>query len=464
MDESDSDRDDQVDRSDDVLYPLEGKFIDERDRASLMRMSEVERERLLNEREEEMQQKMFKVELARRVKISERETTNLAERRKRKASSVEPDDSQRKSSRQKIKSSQPLEAYKREREQRGKLRKRQNDRTERDRRSLSHDKAASDVDAEGESEVEWDKDAKSSLAVREEAPPNLNHFEAVRVGRGLFHEVCFFPGFEEAMVGCFVRVGTGVDHSTGKTLYKMAQIKGFSQGKPYGFEGKGERKIYTDQYAIAQHGSIKKEWNFSYLSNGRFTEADLETYKKSQAEHNLRLPSRSFLEQKYYDIKGLENRHWTDADIQQKIDRQNKYMNLATSTPKINLPQKVDNSAQRLWDVNRANRKANQEQIRKALIEERRAQLREREAREKKAKQKEEEEKSKLLKLPKSNIDDLFEGSDRSRSGTPAVTNKASGKNTPAKPEKKGGIPTFKKRNMDDDIISTMDLGIEIDI
>jgi RNA polymerase-associated protein RTF1 len=168
--------------------------------------------------------------------------------------------------------------------------------------------------------------------------------------------------------------------------------------------------------------------------------------------------------EKNHDLNNLLERRWTDADIQKKIDRQNKFAHLDHPTITVNIAPKADQSA-RLDLVNKANRKANSEQIRKALIEERRAQLREREAREKKRKQKEEEEKAKLLKPPKSSLDDLFDGSDRSRSGTPSAMNKGSGKNTPVgKSEKKGGIPTFKKRNMDDDIISSMDLGIEIDI
>ena len=88
-----------------------------------------------------------------------------------------------------------------------------------------------------------------------------------------------------------------------------------------------------------------------------------------------------------------------------------------------------------------------------------------------------------LLSVPgSSNIDDLFEGSDRSRGGTPGTgtmtpkfnpvsrsstplnglqLNKGSGNNG----EKKGGLPaTFRKRNMDDDLIASLDLGIEIDI
>ena len=119
-----------------------------------------------------------------------------------------------------------------------------------------------------------------------EEPAELMHFEALRVGRGLFSKVCFYPKFEEIMVGTYVRVGTGLDAQK-RTIYKMAQIKGklitissqiwltgcpgFTTGKPYVFEGKENHRIGTDQYVITQHGSVRKEYNFTFLSNQRFT-------------------------------------------------------------------------------------------------------------------------------------------------------------------------------------------------
>jgi RNA polymerase-associated protein RTF1 len=81
----------------------------------------------------------------------------------------------------------------------------------------------SDRDADGESDVEWDE--RPPEKAREEQPASLRDFESVRVGRGFFSEVCFYPGFEEAMTGTFGRVGVGQDPQR-RTLYKMAQIKG----------------------------------------------------------------------------------------------------------------------------------------------------------------------------------------------------------------------------------------------
>jgi hypothetical protein len=230
MEESDSEADNDDDvpaRSSDIPYPLEGKYIDAKDKARINGLPQLERERILGERAEELNKAQWAAELSRRAK--EKELQGTPTDRKRKASSIEPDDSQRKSSRQKVRGkNEKLEAYKLERAQRGQQRQRHDDRRNR-RRSSSYDsRRGSDRDADGESEVEY---TEYDNAPRQEEPAELRHFESIRVGRGFFAEVCFNPGFEEAMAGAFVRVGTGQD-SHHRTLYKMAQIKGMfgSQG------------------------------------------------------------------------------------------------------------------------------------------------------------------------------------------------------------------------------------------
>jgi RNA polymerase-associated protein RTF1 len=227
MDESDSDREDGhvPDRDTDVPYPLEGKYKDSRDKSKISAMPQLERERILGERAEEMSRAQFQAELARRARDMGK--ANMQSDRKRKAASQDPDDSDHRTSRPKVKvkMNDKLEEYKRNREQRGQQRERQNDRhNDRRRRSSSGDRRGdSDVDADGESEVDWDDRRKE--APRVEQPATLSDFEAVRMGRSFFSQVCFYPGFEDAMTGTFARIGTGIDAQR-RTLYKMAQIKG----------------------------------------------------------------------------------------------------------------------------------------------------------------------------------------------------------------------------------------------
>ena len=158
---------------------------------------------------------------------------------------------------------------------------------------------------------------------------------------------------------------------------------------------------------------------------------------------------------------------------------------------------------ERLAILNRNNRKKNQHDVREAQHAERRAEALNKAAIERgeavanpfarvKTRAKTHYDVRTTL-APRPNLqglDELFEGgnSDRSRAGTPL---NPSGTNTPLKVptpkrtgtpttglsrsgtplltkrdsgEKKRGLPTIRKRNMDDDLIAAMDLGIEIDI
>ncbi|CAO2655907.1 Nn.00g047100.m01.CDS01 [Neocucurbitaria sp. VM-36] len=455
MDESDSDRDDDMpERATDVPYPLEGKYIDESDKRRIMGMSQLEREEILGQRAEEMSKANFQAELARRAAMQND--------RKRKADSEEPDDAMRKSSRPKVqpRKNEKLEAYKREREQRGQQRQRQDDRRNGRRRSSSADRdGGSDLDADGESDVEWDDRVPEKA--REELPATLRDFESVRVGRGFFSEVCFHPGFEEAMTGTFGRVGVGQD-SQRRTLYKMAQIKGFSTGKPYVFEGKNGQRIATDQYVIAQHGSVKKDYQFQFLSNQRFLESDLDTYRQSLAETNAKVPTQSLLQRKYDDLKALQNHYWTDADISARIAKSKKYAHLlqrSNSDAQPKIATQSETAAAQIAELNRKNRILEAERVRKAQLE----QQRQKKIEQKKeaARRKAEEEAKKAQEeaaLNKKNleVDALFDGDGSSRASTPKPQDKK-------KTERKG-LPTFRKPKMDDDIIASMDIGMDIEI
>lgn len=216
MEESDSDEgpdesDAQGARS---KYSLEGKFMNEKDRAEILAKTEFEREAILADRAEEVQKALQEEELLKKHKQGLKKT-----KRKADAADIDDDDSPRKSS--KAKRGETISSYKRQREQK-EARRRDVDRRIRDRRSPSDER--SDRDREGESEVEWD----DGRPAREEPTADLKDFERIRVGRTNFAKVCFYPTFKEAITGCFARVNIGVKHETGRNEYRMTQIKGTS--------------------------------------------------------------------------------------------------------------------------------------------------------------------------------------------------------------------------------------------
>lgn len=138
-------------------------------------------------------------------------------------------------------------------------------------------------------------------------------------------------------------------------------------------------------------------------------------------------------------------------------------------------PTKPMSRHETLAQLNHKNRSKNSQEVRNALIAERKKAnaLREKAAQEAKAKaeaaataQLKAQTKEGLLK--KAAMKDLFgEGSDTSRAGTPAsgieTPKKKSGLNTPQNGVK-GPIGALKKKNLEDDVIGDLDLGIDIEI
>lgn len=206
------------------LFPIEGKFHSEKDKADIMSMPELQREQVLADRAAEAERKKQDATLRQLREARQKAEAQAADLKKRKATVADLDDTPRKTTKAKTKATENLEAYKRQREQRNEQRRRNEDRKAGDYESPVREAEESDRDAEGEKDVEWDE-PKARPAAKNEPQPEMRDYERVRVGRTNFAKVCFDPGFEDAIVGCFTRVCIGPDKGSGKTVYRMCQIK-----------------------------------------------------------------------------------------------------------------------------------------------------------------------------------------------------------------------------------------------
>lgn len=285
------------------------------------------------------------------------------------------------------------------------------------------------------------------------------------------------------------------------------------------------KQFLTDQYAIVSQGTNEKPWPFHACSNSKFTETELTRYTEALRKDNIRLPSRKYLNARVESIHKIFNTSFTEDSLQQKFAKQRaielKYdpanaarlkreaiekrraaaeldndldelakcdselaalensgpaSNGSTTTsaatairPKPS-PAKNNHAAQdRLAQLNHKNRVKNVEEVRRALLEEKRKLKRDREAA--MAKRIGEAQLAKKTGA----TDDLFgETPGGSRGSTPAtggaVTPRAGGSRagTPllgaVKKEAGGPLGALKKKAMDDDVIGSLDLGIDIEI
>ncbi|KAL8649069.1 MAG: hypothetical protein Q9226_005731 [Calogaya cf. arnoldii] len=524
-------------------FPIEGKFKSEKDRAEIMALSEVQRESILAERAQQRERELQNEHL-RRLVASKRKEAEAAEGRKRKADTAELEDRQRKSSRQKTalggrkagETSGAIEAYKRQREEKG-IRDEQRKRDGQERRDRkargSLEDGYSDADADGESEVDWDDvRAHANESRRQDEQPSDQHdFERVRIGRDNFAKVCFYPGFDDAIKDCYARVNIGPNHATGDSIYRMAKISDFAEGRPYAMEGINHKNFVTTQYAKVTIGKSERTVPFIACSTAKFTEVEFNDYKNRMLADDLTLPTKPFLIGKIGDINRLINHQFTPEEIQQKLERSGvlqQRFNTLERVSLVNRRQKAEargdeetvaqltkeiaeidgpklafntslyktspkpanagpTQQERLAELNRANRKANAADVRKAQQAERRADALTRKrvergeavadpfARVKTRPRTNYDAGGERLAPPKAAVkamDDLFEDGSKNnsragtpgRAGTPVQTGTAKTVTPQPPQEKVNGLPKVGKRNMDDDVIGAMDLGIDIEI
>ncbi|KAI1344687.1 plus-3-domain-containing protein [Xylariaceae sp. FL0016] len=543
MDESDSESETfqgtttngKMEDDDDMKYPVDGIYASEAEKEDILAMPELEREQLIAKRQEEIDRQRQNTLLRRLLKNREDDSQST---KKRKASSVELDDAQRKTSRQRVKiggskvgeASSGIESLRRARaEKNDRMRRREEDRERNKGKSVSI-RDSPERDADGDSDVSWDgrRRSKSRTPERKEIQPaSLQDIQRVRVGRSRFALYCFYPGFEQAITGCFVRIAIGPNRDTGEMEYRMAVIKGFTTGKPYAVEKQNGQRFVTDQYIMAAHGKVQKEWPFIYCSDSKFTDAEFDRYEKTCREENVIMPKRPHLENKIDDINALVARPWTDDEVNDKLKRETDLKMRFDSSERDILTKKLEEARRhgdearsselqdqldrletprlafktslsqekksapstpsqqdRLAQLNAENRRRNAEAVRKAQVMER-AKARDIEARIAKGENVEGDTSRRLKTKPKfmQDVNEKFErkstptngsGASTPANGTPKLTastkkellphmQKLQLQNHQAGRDKKG-IPTIHKPLVDDDIIAALDLDIDVEI
>ncbi|KAI0019245.1 plus-3-domain-containing protein [Xylariomycetidae sp. FL0641] len=519
MDESDSESDNfqfpntngKTDDDDDVKYPVEGIYASEAEKEEILAMPELDREQLIAKRQEEIDRQRQNNLLRQLLKNREDDSQSA---KKRKASNADLDDAQRKTSRQRTRvggskvgeTSAGIESLRRARaEKSDRLRRREEDR-ERNKGRSGPSRNSPDEDGDGDSDVDWAgsryKSHKSQSPEIKVAPlAELRDFERIRLSRSRFAEVCFYPGFDETITGCYVRISLGPSPGAGPTgpnVYRMAVIKGFVQGKPYAMDKPNGQRFVTDQYIRAAHGKAERDWPFIVCSDSPFTEAEFSRYQRICQEEGVPFPKKPSLSAKIDDINALRSRTWTDAEVNEKIEREMALRRKFNSPDRERLAKKLEEAKQngddarvaelqdqldsigtprlafrtslsqskpstpsapsqqdRLALLNAENRRRNSEAVRKAQMKER--------------------TKVRKIETPGARGDDAPGGTPRGGSGasTPANgTPKPSAnikspalsiQNQPNGKDKKG-VPQIHKPLMDDDIIGALDLDLEVDI
>ncbi|KAL2206134.1 hypothetical protein CC79DRAFT_848212 [Sarocladium strictum] len=517
MDESDSDDEPSGDRGpggaaldEDEKYPVEGMYQSEAEKHRIMNMREVDREQILADRVAEIEAVRRNRLLRQMVASEERKQA----KKKRSADTAELEDDSRQPARQRTgKRETAMEVLRRQKAEK-QTRREDNERRRADGfsprgRMLDDDESDDDF---GRDRRDRTRSPEAEVS-KEQPPPELKDYERVRLGRNEFAQVCFTPGFESSITGCYIRIALGPHPETGVEQYRMALIKGFTTSRPYALNGPAGAFV-TDQYVKAAHGAAIKEFPFIAASSGKFTESELNRYTVTCSNEAVRLPTKATLATKVDDINNLINHNWTQEEIkariarrnaltkqfdpaerervrrllqeattkgdQEKIDELTEELDKLTTNRlafKTSLGQdksrgakKVESEMDRLAERNKLNRALNADIVRKAQLKDKMKVI----EMEKAFKRGEniKDDPSRRLRAQasqdgKKNGSAAGSTTSTPANGTPTVgpTKGASLPSHLAKlQEEKNGVPGISKPLMDDDVIGSLDLDIDVEI
>lgn len=515
---SESDAEAEFEPEDKPIFAYDKLYHSAADKAEIEAKPELVREGILAERHAQVEKAEQDAQLRRMLAQREKEEAKKTAK-KRTASSAELDE-QRKSSRQRTKTgaSAALAAYKKQREDKAALEERRKSGKASPRRDPLLDDY-SDADAEGESDREFEYDDRkrrrrtpSPLPPKDDPIAELADIQKARIGRENFAQVCYTPGFEAALTGCYARVCLGPGRNPGQNEYRLCKINGFQDGRPYAIEGPNHKNILVNKYIVAAHGKATRPWSLLECSNSRFTDDEWRRYRLTMANEDCRMPTQGQITKKLEDINKLINHRFTDFEISQKIKSQQDLVDTVNRTKEKNeLKEKIQtaedagdeetvreledqllnlvpiklafgtslNSSQapankapsdadRLAELNRRNKQIADQNIQKtAMLKKRLA---------KKIRESSSQDKLAIPNIKDADDASLF-GSDISRAGTPvnggsrAGTSGLNGTPRSSTPlsmrtgmDTKKGLPVIKKSKRDDTVLQSLDLGIDIDI
>ncbi|KAF1989836.1 hypothetical protein K402DRAFT_326074 [Aulographum hederae CBS 113979] len=447
MIESDSDAsgsEDEVFASQPVsAYPVDGIYKSANEKIVVEKMSVLEREEFLANRNDELEtarQDRMLLELAQQRNKQQQDSKG----KKRKAD-ADADDGPRKASR---KTNEHIESYKRAREE-ATAKRTQLDRRQRDRPSPGAGR-----DDHFDHEDSADEDTRKT-----DQPPVLRDFNLIKIGRSVFFDNLYHPQFEKTAIGCFARVHVGMEHGVSK--YRLAQIRGFVKGKPTQIEGPNGKIIHTTMWVLVAHAASEKSWPLSTCSNGHITDAELNRYIVTCETENVATPTKAFLREKLNDINNMINQgnRWDGHDFARHRELRAEY----DCTPVVEAPE--DKLAKTLEAANAIKRRKNIQDTRAAMQMERKKQ---KAAQMKAARLAEEEERAEWEQEQR-------EKRAKENGGVVSAEDAAASKEKP-KEEKKvvdkifqkqefiNGIPAFAKPSRDDDVLASLDFDIDIEV
>ncbi|KAH8102183.1 plus-3-domain-containing protein [Cristinia sonorae] len=315
-DVSDSEADQPESEEEDVRtnpYPLEGKYTDEYDRQRLLSLSEIEREDILAQRQEEIQRMQMKSQLDQMVRDQSSKKDDSVSKAAKRAHA--PRGATKEKSRK-------LDELKAKRKAKGEKKKTRSDSPKRERSSSPMDMETDDDEEDGQitkhdEQEERDRRLYGEKSASEDEPATLRDLTKIRLTRDTVARFCMRSWFEDFMVGSWVRYLIGNDEHK-NPIYRICEVTGLNNNevKPYKINDQ-----VVNQEVFLRHGSAAKCWAMDKISNSSFTEREFDRLVKVCQHDNIKLPTKRQVEKKAAQLQRLADLNITEAEIASMITR-----------------------------------------------------------------------------------------------------------------------------------------------
>ncbi|KAK8843402.1 hypothetical protein IAR55_007059 [Kwoniella newhampshirensis] len=315
-------------------YPLEGKYVDEDDREALEALPEIERENILAGRLEEMQK--FKDSQALDAMFQtlqgDEDDDDGPSRKRRKHTSVTKEASRAMNdlkNKRKAKDERAQRRAARREQRRPRSASPVSDNSTEDG-EISHSYRRSPDRYSPERKAVSPKKDASKATDLDSVPANREELNSARLSRYELVDIMYRDGFEDVVVGSYVRLMAAEPDEMGRPKYRIHKITDIDTSEKFGsysIEYKG-RSVRDGRGLLCQYGKAARLFRIADVSNGDFEEKEFTRFTMTNQADGVRQPKRSELKKKHEEIKALRDRPITDVEIDRQIaSRQSRESN-----------------------------------------------------------------------------------------------------------------------------------------
>ncbi|CDO72114.1 hypothetical protein BN946_scf184962.g57 [Trametes cinnabarina] len=271
-------------------YPLEGKYIDEDDRARLMEMSEIDREAILAQRQEEMQRYTDRRQLEHMLKMqsgrgSADESVSNAAKRQHAVRGATKEKSRK------------LDELRAKRKAKSEKKRTRANSPKRDRSSSPMDMETSEDEEDGQI-TKYDEEEERERKLygtshSDDEPITLEDLNKCRVTRTQIAKFCMAPWFEDYIKGAWVRYLIGQEGN--QPVYRICEVVDIAANlvKPY----KVDEQLVNQELEL-KHGGSTRKFTMDKVSNAPFEQREFERLVKSCEADKVKLPNKRQVEKK----------------------------------------------------------------------------------------------------------------------------------------------------------------------